>query len=155
MSFDKPLVLTFADFRRQLGVYPMLGLRFKLPTGSLTPIHLHLTEVARVEKKFIDCGGTIRTQVSARLQLWAADDTDHRVNVTKCLEILNRGTDLLGSTDLPLEVECDLPFLTAFPVLGTVIEDGNVVVLLGTIKADCLAPDVCIPKKCTPGGGCC
>ena len=61
--------LTFAEFRQALALAPALGLRFRLPTGGLTPIHLHLTEVARVEKRFIDCGGTIRTQASARLQL--------------------------------------------------------------------------------------
>lgn len=147
--------LTFAEFRQTLALAPALGLRFRLPTGGLTPIHLHLTEVARVEKRFIDCGGTIRTQASARLQLWAADDTDHRVGCAKALQVLDRGVVLLGSTDLPLEVEHDFPLLTVFPVLGSVVEGGERVFLLGALKADCLAPEVCVPNACKPGSGCC
>jgi len=155
MSLIAPAVLTLADFRKVLSIQPGLGLRFRLPTGALAPIHLHLTEVARVEKRFIDCGGTVRTQASARVQLWVADDTDHRVGCAKCLQILDRGKAVVGDENLPLEVECDLPYLTLFPVLGTVVEGGDRVVLLGASKADCLAPDVCVPQACKPGSGCC
>jgi hypothetical protein len=155
MQSLKPLPMTVAEFRVALLAQPGLALRFRLPTGGLTPIHAHLTEVARVEKRFIDCGGTVRTAVSARLQLWTADDTDHRVGCAKGAQVLERGAALLGSTDLPLEVEYDFPLLTVFPVVGSVIEDGARVFLLGTLKADCLAPDICTPKACQPGSGCC
>ena len=33
---------------------------FKLPNGDLVPNHFHVTEVGRVTKNFIDCGGKIR-----------------------------------------------------------------------------------------------
>ncbi len=147
--------MTLRDFRETLAAGPGLGLRFRLPTGGLTPIHLHLTEVARVEKRFIDCGGTVRTDVSARLQLWTADDTDHRVGCAKALQILDRGADLVGSTALPMEVEYDFPLLTLFPVVGSVVEGNERIFLLEAKKADCLAPDVCLPKACKPGRGCC
>ena len=147
--------MTLEAFRKTLASSPNLGLRFRLPTGGLTPIHLHLTEVARVEKRFIDCGGIIRTDVSARLQLWAADDTDHRVDCAKALQVLNRGADLIGATDVPMEVECDLPFLSLFPVVGSVVEGAERIFLLTAKQADCLAPDVCLPKACQPGSGCC
>ena len=147
--------MTVAEFRAALLAQPGLALRFRLPTGGLTPIHVHLTEVARVEKCFIDCGGTVRTQASARLQLWTADDTDHRVDCAKAAQVLERGTVLLGSTDLPLEVEHDFPLLTVFPVVGSIVEDGARVSLLGTLKTDCLAPEICTPKACQPGSGCC
>jgi hypothetical protein len=150
-----PAPMTLEEFRQVLAASPGLGLRFRLPTGGLTPIHQHLTEVARVEKRFIDCGGTVRTETSARLQLWTADDTDHRVGCAKALQILGRGADLVGRTDLPLEVEYDFPLLTVFPVLGSVVEGNERIFLLGSKKADCLAPDVCIPSACKPGSGCC
>ena len=155
MQSLKPLPMTVAEFRMALLAQPGLALRFRLPTGGLTPIHMHLTEVARVEKRFIDCGGTVRTQASARLQLWTADDTDHRVDCAKGAQVLERGAALLGSTDLPLEVEHDFPLLTVFPVVGSVVEDGARVFLLSALKADCLAPEICTPKACQPGGGCC
>ena len=53
------------------------------------------------------------------------------------------------------EVEHDFPFLTVFPVVGSVVEGSERIFLLAAKQADCLAPDVCIPKACTPGGGCC
>ena len=155
MQFLKPAPLSLGDFRQALAANPQLGLRFRLPTGGLTPIHLHLTEVARVEKRYIDCGGTIRTDVSARLQLWAADDTDHRVGCAKALQVLDRGAALVGVTDVPLEVEHDFPFLTVFPVVGSVVEGAERIFLLAAKQADCLAPDVCIPNACKPGSGCC
>ena len=151
----KPLPMTVAEFRAALLAQPGLALRFRLPTGGLTPIHVHLTEVARVEKRFIDCGGTVRTQASARLQLWTADDTDHRVDCAKAAQVLERGKALLGSTDLPLEVEHDFLLLTVFPVVWSIVEDGARVFLLGTLKTDCLAPEICTPKACQPGSGCC
>ena len=155
MQSLKPAPLTFGDFRQVLAAGPRLGLRFRLPTGALTPVHLHLTEVARVEKRFLDCGGTLRAEVSARLQLWSADDTDHRVGCAKALQILDRGTALVGSAALPMEVEYDFPLLTVFPVVGSVVEGSERIFLLGVRQADCLAPDVCLPKACQPGGGCC
>jgi hypothetical protein len=54
-----------------------------------------------------------------------------------------------------MEIECDFPFLTLFPVVGSVVEGPERIFLLAGKKADCLAPDVCVPKACTPGGGCC
>lgn len=147
--------MTVTEFRTALLALPGLALRFRLPTGGLTPIHAHLTEVARVEKCFVDCGGTMRTVVSARLQLWTADDTEHRVSCAKGAQVLERGAALLGAVDLPLEIEHDFPLLTVFPVVGSVVEDGARVFLLGTLKTDCLAPDICTPKACPPGSGCC
>ncbi len=146
MQLLKPAPMTLGDFRQALVASPQLGLRFRLPTGGLTPIHLHLTEVARVEKRYLDCGGTIRTDVSARLQLWAADDTDHRVGCAKALQVLERGAALIGGTDVPMEVECDFPFLTLFPVVGSAVEGAERVCRLADKNADCLAADVCVPK---------
>jgi hypothetical protein len=155
MQILKPARLSLADFRSLLAVRPRDGLRFRLPTGSLASLHAHLTEVARVEKRFIDCGGTVRTRVSARIQLWTADDTDHRVDCGKCLSILDRGAGLIESDDLPFEVELDLPYLSLFEAAGSVREGGSLVIILAPAKADCLAPDVCLPAACKPGSGCC
>ena len=34
------------------------SLDFKTPDGTAVPAHFHITEVGKVEKHFIDCGGT-------------------------------------------------------------------------------------------------
>ena len=49
-------------------------IRFRLPSGELTPAHAHVTEIARINKRFIDCGGTLREDALCRLQTWVADD---------------------------------------------------------------------------------
>ncbi len=54
MQLLTPALMTLGEFREALAASPQLGLRFLLPTGHLPPIHLHLTEVARVEKRYLD-----------------------------------------------------------------------------------------------------
>jgi hypothetical protein len=55
------------------------SLHFMLPSGEFVPSHFHVTEVGRVQKSFIDCGGTRRDAASCVLQLWTAHDVDHRL----------------------------------------------------------------------------
>ena len=35
---------------------------FQLPNGTLVPNHFHVTEVGKISKHFIDCGGTVRKE---------------------------------------------------------------------------------------------
>ena len=42
--------------------------------GSVVPAHFHITEVGRVDRYFIDCGGAKRTQTKINLQLCTALD---------------------------------------------------------------------------------
>ena len=37
-------------------------IEFALPDGTLVPSHFHVTEVGKVTKHFIDCGGTVRNE---------------------------------------------------------------------------------------------
>ena len=41
---------------------------FQLPNGDLVPRHFHVTEVGKVTKHFIDCGGTVRTKEVVNFQ---------------------------------------------------------------------------------------
>ncbi len=42
---------------------------FQLPNGELVPNHFHVTEVGKITKHFIDCGGVIRNEEVANFQL--------------------------------------------------------------------------------------
>ena len=42
---------------------------FQLPNGELVAPHFHVTEVGKITKHFIDCGGTIRNEEVANFQL--------------------------------------------------------------------------------------
>src|SRR5687767_9972962 len=48
--------------------------RLKLPDGSPVPVSFHVTEVGRVQKTFIDCGGVFRETVAWQLQIWVGPD---------------------------------------------------------------------------------
>lgn len=139
------------------------AVNFRLPTGEYLPAHFHVTEVGRVSKHFIDCGGVERHETVANFQLWEAGDYDHRLAPRKFLSILNLSEKVLGQTDLDIEVEYQQATIGKFGLRF----DGADFVLTPKQTA-CLAQDACgIPAAqqfslpqlqtagCTPGGGCC
>lgn len=138
---------------------------FQLEDGTWVPAHFHVTEVGVVTKDFIDCGGTIRHEQTASLQLWFAGDENHSLAPLKLLSIIRLSEEKLGMGDLEVEVEYQ----------GTTIGkyglefNGRNFVLKNTTTA-CLAEDACgitpVKKKvaladlqnnngCNPGSGCC
>ncbi|MFD2916068.1 DUF6428 family protein [Psychroserpens luteus] len=138
---------------------------FMLPNGELVPSHFHVTEVGKITKHFIDCGGTVRNEEVANFQLWNANDYDHRLHPEKLLNIIELSEKVLGIGDLEIEVEYQADTIGKF---GLEFDGTNF--LLTSKQTDCLAKDQCgIPAEkpklqfseiqsensCTPGGGCC
>jgi hypothetical protein len=140
-----------------------------LPSGEEVPAHFHVTEVGESTKHFIDCGGTMRHEKKVNLQLWSANDYDHRLHPEKLVDILSLAETKLGLGDLDIEVEYQ--GADAIVKYGLAV-DGDRLQLTGT-QTDCLARADCgIPaaskkvslsafiagqqeEECTPGGGCC
>lgn len=141
------------------------NISFQLPNGDYVAPHFHVTEVGKVSKHFIDCGGTVRKENVANFQLWNANDYDHKLHPEKLLQIIELSEEKLALGDLPIEVEYQ----------GTTIEkfdldfNGTNFILVAK-QTDCLAPDQCgIPNEkqkvniteinnsnsCAPGSGCC
>ncbi|MCT4698520.1 MULTISPECIES: DUF6428 family protein [Tenacibaculum] len=138
---------------------------FQLPNGDLVPNHFHVTEVGRVTKNFIDCGGTVRNEEVANFQLWEADDYDHRLHPEKLTHIIELSEKVLNIADLDIEVEYQGATIGKYGLDF----DGTNFVLTAT-KTDCLAKDNCgIPQEkpkmklaeiqtqnaCSPESGCC
>lgn len=138
---------------------------FQLPDGELVPSHFHVTEVGKITKHFIDCGGTVRSEEVVNFQLWNANDYDHRLHPEKLLKIIELSQDKLAIGDLDIEVEYQAETIGKF---GLDFDGTNF--LLTTKQTDCLAKDNCgIPEEksqvrpshvktandCAPGGGCC
>lgn len=121
------------------------AIRFQLPTGERVPAHAHVTEVARVDKKFIDCGGTFREESLCRLQTWIADDYHHRLSAEKLAAIVEKATPILGEDDLEVDIEHDLGFVTQLPLLTVTHEGAEVVLVLAGKNTACLAPELCCP----------
>ena len=55
------------------------AVNFKLVSGDFVPAHFHVTEIGRVSKHFIDCGGTERFEKTVNFQLWNANDIEHKL----------------------------------------------------------------------------
>jgi hypothetical protein len=154
--------MRLSAFDRLLRQEPLSQLRFALPDGSLVPAHFHVTEVGHVEKRFIDCGGTRRSTAACVLQLWVADDRDHRLAAGKLSAILAMASDLLAGQDLPVEVEFERGVVSQYPVVGFERQQGLLLLHLGMKHTDCLAKDRCgIPlasggsgSSCCGPGGC-
>lgn len=140
---------------------------FQLPNGELVPNHFHVTEVGKVTKNFIDCGGVVRKEELANFQLWKANDNDHRLHPEKLCHIIELSEEKLQIPDLEIEVEYQMKetigkFDLAF--------DGTNFLLISKLT-DCLAKDKCgileeklkvkmsewKPKavSCIPNSGCC
>ena len=116
---------------------------FQLPNGTLVPNHFHVTEVGKVTKDFIDCGGTIRHEEVVNFQLWEADDYDHRLHPDKLLQIIELSQKTLNIDDLDIEVEYQGDTIGKFGLDF----DGRSF-LLTTKQTDCLAKDNCgVPEK--------
>lgn len=136
---------------------------FQLPDGSLVPTHFHVTEVGKINKHFIDCGGKMRQEVKVNFQLWSSVDTDHRLSAQKLIDIIELSQEKLELPDVELEVEYQAGTIGKF---GLEFKDG--MFLLTNTYTDCLAKDNCgIPKPkvqlsnlkpvtaCSPNSGCC
>ena len=149
--------MTLSHFLTVLINHPTAALRFLLPDGGLIAAHAHITEVARIDKTFVDCGGTIRKLSACVLQAWVADDLDHRLAPSKLSDILNRAAPLLGSHELPVEIEYEDGLLSQFPVLSAQHTGETLVFALGSKHTDCLAKELCTPNPVTTchGKGCC
>ncbi len=155
--------MKLSDFRTHLLSHPDHLLTFALPDGGLIPAHFHITEAGRVDKSFIDCGGTIRTVASCSLQAWVADDLDHRFTPGKLARVLDVAAPLFRGDDLEVEIEYEDGFLSQFPVLEATTEGRALLFHLGTKHTDCLAKDTCgqgegaptESEACCSAGVCC
>ena len=119
-------------FNQLLADNPGVGLYVMLPSGEFVPDHFHITEVGRVEKQFVDCGGTRREAISCVLQVWVANDKDHRLQSTKLGKIMNVAA----------------PLLAGDPVGDVEVTPKGLLLILGSKPTACLAPEKCGVKGC-------
>lgn len=145
----------------------LLTIAFQLPNGELVPSHFHVTEVGKVTKHFIDCGGTVRKEEVVNFQLWEENDYNHRLHPEKLIHIIELSEKIIGIEDLEIEVEYQMA--TTIGKFSLDFDGTNF--LLVTKLTNCLAKDKCgistekpkvkigewKPKEnsCSPNSGCC
>jgi len=154
--------MKLSEIKTHLKTLERIG--FQLPNGHLVPKHFHVTEVGKVTKDYIDCGGKVRNEAVVSFQLWEENDYDHRLHPDKLLNIIEMSEKIFHFEDLEIEVEYQ-----GKETIGKYNLDFDGVNFLLTSKiTDCLAKDVCIiPKEkpririsdrqnsCDPSSGCC
>jgi hypothetical protein len=134
---------------------------FQLPNGELVPNHFHVTEIGKVTKNFIDCGGKIRLEETVNFQLWEANDYDHRLHPEKLVHIIELSENKLQIPDLEIEVE----YQTKETIGKFNLEFDGTNFLLTSKRTDCLAKENCgVPTAegnkeksvcCTTESNCC
>lgn len=152
----------------KIALQKLSTIAFQLPSGEMVPGHFHVTEVGKVTKHFIDCGGTVRSEEVVNFQLWEANDYDHRLHPEKLLHIIELSEKTLNLHDAAIEVEYQMAATMGKFDLDF---DGTNFILTSKLT-DCLAKDKCgIPPEklkvkigewkpkanacCTPDSGCC
>jgi len=135
---------------------------FKLSDGSIVPSHFHITEIGRIQKRFIDCGGTIRDETKINFQLWTAEDHDHRLSVSKLLSIISIAEKNLDLSDSEIEIEYQKNTIGKYH-----LDFDGTHFLLKPTQTDCLAKEDCrlpsnqrktvkaVPNLCLPDSKCC
>jgi len=156
--------MTLSEIKTHLSELDTIS--FTLPDGTLVPNHFHVTEVGKVTKHFVDCGGTVREEKKVNFQLWNAEDYDHRLHPEKLVKIIELSEDIFNLQDLEIEVEYQGE--QTIQKFGLSFENNSF--QLTSLVTDCLAKDKCgIPEPkqklqfseikagdtCTPGSGCC
>ncbi len=161
--------MTLFQFKTLLQDNRDKGFRLRLPDQSAIPISFHVTEVAHIQKTFIDCGGTMRKLETCQLQAWLGPDEDHRIAAGKMADVLSRAAAFLPENDLELEIEYETSAVSQYAVSTAEISAEWVTLQLETKHTACLAPELCIPSApkaglslqltpissgCGPAGGC-
>ena len=147
--------MTVDTLLNTLAANPTAAIHFMLPDESFVPAHFHITEVGRVHKDFIDCGGTVRSTTACVLQVWVAQDLDHRLDTTKLATIIRMAGSILGSNELPVEVEYEDAAVSQFSLAAAEVTPSGILFYLGSKHTACLAPDRCGVGAAGATSGCC
>lgn len=159
--------MNITKFRDVLASNPDLGIRFVLDNGQAIADHFHVTEVGRVEKRFVDCGGKPRETVSCVLQTLVASDVEHRLSTTKLAKIMDLVDSLDLPPDAPVEVEHQERSVSIDVVQSFETVDGAIEFQLTPKHTACLAEDACgigttnssslevLGNDCCNTSGCC
>ncbi|MBR9861685.1 hypothetical protein GYB22_13250 [bacterium] len=118
-------------------------LQFYLPNGTAIPAHAHVTEVTYTQKQILDCGKNISTENYISIQLWEADDYEHRLSPAKLSGILKYTKDKLELPNLNIKVEYQENSISLYD-----LELINDKLSMVSTHTDCRAKESCgIPKR--------
>lgn len=135
--------MTLAELKALLAEYSSRHFRIRLPGGDDLPQSFHVTEVGRLHKTFLDCGGTLRDSVTCQLQIWVGEDFNHRIETGKMVGILNKAATLLNDDSVAVEIEYEDRVISQYTIAGHDILEDAIVLILANKHTECLAPELC------------
>ncbi len=138
--------VSVSALKAALAAAPALPLTVVWTDGEPIEPHFHVTEVGRVQKDFVDCGGTVRRLVTCLLQTWVGEDLDHRITAGKLLKAFEHAAPVLGNEDLPVELEYETCNVVQLVVASVKQEPDRLILQLGSKHTDCLAKELCVPS---------
>jgi hypothetical protein len=147
--------ISISALKAALAAAPSLPLTVLWTDGEAIEPHFHVTEVGRVQKDFVDCGGTVRRLVTCLLQTWVGEDIDHRITAGKLLKAFEHAAPVLCGEDLPVELEYETCNVVQLVVASVHQEADRLVLQLGSKHTDCLAKELCVPPAAGAATGCC
>lgn len=159
-------IMKLSELKSLLSDYSDRLFRIALPDGNSIPISFHVTEVGRLDKTFLDCGGKLRENTTCQLQIWVGEDYDHRIETGKMASILQKATSLLPDDSIPVEIEYEDRVISQYTIEGHELTDEAVILKLANKHTECLAPELCgLPSlrlpdigaksSCGSSGACC
>lgn len=149
-----PAGIRISELKSTLTAAPGLPLTVVWTDGEPIEAHFHVTEVGRVQRDFVDCGGTVRQSVTCLLQTWVGEDVDHRITAGKLLKAFEHAAPVLRGEDLPVELEYETCNVVQLVIASIRQEADRFVIQLGSKHTDCLAKELCVPSA-KSGAACC
>lgn len=158
--------MKLSELKSLLNEHADLAFRIALPDGNAVPLCFHVTEVGKLHKTFLDCGGKLRETQTCQLQVWVGEDYEHRIETRKMAAILEKGGSILSDSSLPVEIEYEDRVISQYTITGHELTDEAVILQLAHKHTECLAPELCglpslrlpaiggKPSSCGPSGCC-
>jgi hypothetical protein len=135
--------MKLSELKLLLNQYSGRSFRIRLPDGAAVPVSFHVTEVGRMHKTFIDCGGTLRESITCQLQIWVGEDYDHRIETGKMAGILGKARSILPDDSVPVEIEYEDRVISQYTITGHEVLEEAVVLVLANKHTECLAMELC------------
>lgn len=159
--------MTLSELKSLLTEHSERHFRIRLPDGAAVPVSFHVTEVGRLQKTFLDCGGKLRETTTCQLQIWVGEDYDHRIETGKMAAILGKAKSILPDDSVAVEIEYEDRVISQYTIKDHELTDQAVVLVLANKHTECLAPELCgLPSldrlpaigdkspRCGPSGCC-
>jgi hypothetical protein len=135
--------MTLSELKSLLRDHSEHYFRLRLPDGNAVPVSFHITEIGKLHKTFLDCGGKLRETISCQLQVWVGEDYDHRIETGKMATILDKAKSILVDDSVPVEIEYEDRMISQYTITHHEVLDDAVVIILAHKHTECLAPELC------------